>query len=123
MYTCPIDAYEWDIKLWFTYKCFTACIHRDNFGEELVDTEKAKKEVRTGPHEEMTLGEFIDVRILIHEIALAFLYIHAWCMDMYITVCLCMCGSTEEPHSKIASIIIRYIGNFKHELFITNVLN
>ena len=36
-------------------------IHRDNFGEEVVDTEKFKKEVRTGPHEEMTLAEYIDV--------------------------------------------------------------
>ena len=36
-------------------------IHRDNFGEEVVDVEMFKKEVRTGPHEDMTLEEFIDV--------------------------------------------------------------
>lgn len=53
---------EWDSSGLFTV---LHCIYRDNFGEELVDTEKAKKEERTGPHEEMTLGEFIDVRILI----------------------------------------------------------
>ena len=36
-------------------------IYRENFGDEIVDTEAFKKEVRTGPHEEMTLGEYIDV--------------------------------------------------------------
>ena len=36
-------------------------IYRENFGDEIVDIEAFKKEVRTGPHEEMTLGEYIDV--------------------------------------------------------------
>lgn len=64
VYMTPSQC-EWDNSSWLALLTVLHCIRRYNFGEVLVDTEKAKKEVRTGPHEEMTLGEFIDVRILI----------------------------------------------------------